>query len=135
MTDANKRRLSDRVTGPATVIAEGALFEGNFSGTGSFVVGGRVEGDADIDGTVVLSAGGQWHGSLQATDLVIAGRVEGDVLANRQVEVTGTGHVTGRLSGRSVAMAEGAVVQGEVSITGDGELRRFRDRRRHGEGE
>lgn len=129
MTDSRKRRLADRVAGPATVIAEEAVFEGTFSGTGSFLVSGRIEGDGDIDGTVVLTESGRWHGTLVAQDLVIAGRVEGDVIARRQVEVADTGQVTGRLSGPSVAMAEGAVVQGQVEITGDGEPRRFRERR------
>lgn len=131
MNDTRKRRLADRVAGPATVIAEEAVFEGNFSGTGSFLISGRVEGNGEIDGTVVLTEAGRWHGTLEAQELMIAGRVDGDVIARRQVEVTDTGQITGRLSGPSVAMAEGAVVEGQVQITGGSEPARFRERRRN----
>jgi cytoskeletal protein CcmA (bactofilin family) len=54
---------------------------------------------------------------LKATDIVVAGVVEGDVIAKQRVEILGTARVSGSLSGNSIAVAEGAVIEGEIKVT------------------
>jgi cytoskeletal protein CcmA (bactofilin family) len=112
-----KRRIQDSGSGPTTFIAPTTQIVGKISGKGPFVFCGTVEGDCDIDGPVTLAPGGNWQGTIRATDIVVAGTVQGDVIAKQRVEIAGTARITGSLSGNSIAVAEGAVIEGEIKVT------------------
>jgi cytoskeletal protein CcmA (bactofilin family) len=131
VNDRSRRLTDGRHDQPVTVIAPGARFEGRLSGRGCVVVSGRFEGDCDLEGSVTVAEGGEWQGSLLADDVVVAGGVAGDVRARERVEVGRQARITGTLSGRSVAIAEGAVIEGDVRVGAEGgePPLRFRDRR------
>jgi cytoskeletal protein CcmA (bactofilin family) len=112
-----KRRISDVPTGPTTFIGPSTKIVGSVTGQGPYVFCGTVEGDCDINGPLTLAEGGRWKGTLKATDVIVAGIVEGDVVARQRVEIAGTARVTGSLSGNSIAVAEGAVIEGEIKVT------------------
>jgi cytoskeletal protein CcmA (bactofilin family) len=112
-----KRRIRDASGGPTTYIAPSTTIVGTITGQGSYVFCGTVEGDCDIDGPLTLAAGGSWRGVLKATDIVVAGTVEGDVIAGQRVELAGTARLSGSLTGHSIAVAEGAIIEGEIKVT------------------
>lgn len=124
-----RRRISDSSDGPATYIATSARFTGNIGGAGNFVVCGEVEGDCDIRGPVTLAKGGRWAGTLRADNVVVAGTVEGDVIAREKVEIGPSARVSGSISGASIAVAEGAIIEGELSVTSGGEATHFTEKR------
>jgi cytoskeletal protein CcmA (bactofilin family) len=78
---------------------------------------------------LTLAAGGHWKGTLKANDIVVAGIVEGDVVAKQRVEILGTARVTGSLSGNSIAVAEGAVIEGEIRVMSGGAPTSFQEKR------
>lgn len=123
------RRLQDSAQSAATYIAQGVHFTGTIKARGAFVFCGEFEGDCDIEGPVTLAAGGRWAGTLKATDVIIAGTVEGDVIASQRVEITGSARVTGSLSGNSIAVAEGAVIDGELRVTSGDQAQLFTEKR------
>jgi cytoskeletal protein CcmA (bactofilin family) len=123
-----KRRIQDS-TGPTTYVAASTTIVGIVTGKGAYVFCGTVEGDCDIDGPVTLAAGGTWKGILKATDIVVAGVVEGDVVAKQRVEILGTARVTGSLSGHSIAVAEGAIIAGEIKVTSGAAPMTFQEKR------
>jgi cytoskeletal protein CcmA (bactofilin family) len=125
-----RRRLSDSKSGPTTYIAPSTTIIGSVSGAGNYVFCGAIEGDCDIDGPITLAAGGTWRGTMRATDIVVAGEVDGDVVARQRVEISGTARVTGSLSGHSIAVAEGAIIEGEIRVTSGGEASTFEEKRR-----
>ena len=112
-----KRRIQDTTNGPTTYVAASTTIVGTIAGKGAYVFCGTIDGDCDIDGPLTLAAGGRWKGVLRATDIVVAGVVEGDVVARQRVEILGTARVTGSLSGNSIAVAEGAIIEGEIKVT------------------
>jgi cytoskeletal protein CcmA (bactofilin family) len=112
-----KRRIQDAAKGPATYIAASTKVVGTITGQGAFVFCGTVEGDCDINGPLTLAEGAHWRGTLKAIDIVVAGTVEGDVIAKQRVEISGTARVSGSLSGNSIAVAEGAIIEGEIKVT------------------
>ena len=124
-----RRRMQDSPKGAATYVARGAVFKGTLQGQGAFVFCGEFEGDCDIDGPVTLAEGARWVGTLKGADVIIAGTVEGDVIASRRVEIAGTAHISGSLSGHAIAIAEGAVIDGELRVTSGGEAQRFEEKR------
>jgi cytoskeletal protein CcmA (bactofilin family) len=123
-----KRRIQDTV-GPTTYVAASTTIVGTVTGKGAYVFCGTVEGDCDIDGPLTLAAGGRWRGILKATDIVVAGVVEGDVVAKQRVEILGTARITGSLAGNSIAVAEGAVIEGEIKVTSGAEPTTFQEKR------
>jgi cytoskeletal protein CcmA (bactofilin family) len=124
-----KRRIRDIPTGPTTFIAAATTIVGTITGQGPYVFCGSVEGDCDINGPLTLADGGRWKGTLKANDVVIAGVVEGDVIARQRVEILGTARVTGSLSGNSIAVAEGAVIEGEIKVTSGAPPVTFQEKR------
>ena len=124
-----KRRIQDSSAGPTTYIAPATKIVGTISGQGPYVFCGTVEGDCDISGPLTLAEGGRWKGTLKASDIIVAGTVEGDVVARERVEIAGTARVTGSLSGASIAVAEGAVIEGEIKVTSGAQPVKFQEKR------
>jgi cytoskeletal protein CcmA (bactofilin family) len=128
-----KRRIQDSSGGPTTYIAPSTKIVGTIYGQGAYVFCGTVEGNCDIDGPLTLAEGGRWTGILKANDIVVAGVVEGDVVARQRVEISGTARVSGSLSGNSIAVAEGAVIEGEIKVTSGATPVKFEEKRQPGE--
>jgi len=123
-----KRRIQD-TNGPTTYVAASTTIVGTIAGKGAYVFCGTVQGDCAIGGPVTLAAGAHWTGTLKASDLVVAGVVEGDVIAQGRVEILGTARVSGSLSGNSIAVAEGAIIEGEIKVTSGAEATTFQEKR------
>ena len=124
-----KRRIHDAGNGPTTYVAPTTKIVGTITGQGAYVFCGTVEGDCDINGPLTLAAGGRWKGTMKAIDIVVAGTVEGDVVARQRVEIAGTARVTGSLSGNSIAVAEGAIIEGEIKVTSGAAPTTFQEKR------
>jgi len=119
MSHSSKRRLNDKIGGPATLISEGCKVAGIISGNGDFLISGEVEGDCDLTGSLTVSANGFWKGTISATSIIVAGTVEGDIISGGRVEISDTARITGTVTGEAIAVAEGAVVQGNMKTTGN----------------
>ena len=124
-----KPRIQDSSAGPTTYIAASTKIVGTISGQGPYVFCGTIEGDCDINGPLTLAPGAVWRGTLKASDVIVAGTVEGDVIARQRVEISGTARVTGSLSGNSIAVAEGAVIEGDIKVTNGEQPVTFQERR------
>jgi cytoskeletal protein CcmA (bactofilin family) len=124
-----KRRMRDAANGPTTYIGASTKIVGTITGQGAYVFCGTVEGDCDIDGPLTLAEGGLWKGVMKATDIVVAGTVEGDVAAKQRVEIAGSARITGSLAGNSIAVAEGAIIEGEIKVTSGGAPITFQEKR------
>ena len=49
------RRTLDKVEGFSTVIGKDSHFIGTIGGAGNFIIQGKVEGDCNIEGTLVIA--------------------------------------------------------------------------------
>jgi len=132
MTQENRRRTLDNVNKFTTVVGEGATFRGSFGGSANFVIHGAVEGDCDIDGTLVVMEEGRVKGNLKAAVMIISGRVEGDITASEKLEMRSTAQVTGNINCDKLAIATGAIHDGEVHMQAGIAVTEF-DERRSGE--
>jgi cytoskeletal protein CcmA (bactofilin family) len=124
-----KRRILDSTDGATTYIAPGTKITGKLTGKGAYVFCGELDGECDIDGPLTLAAGAHWKGTLRASDVVIAGRIDGDVIAKHRIEVADSAHIAGSLAGRSIAVAEGAVIEGDIKVTNGGDPVPFTEKR------
>ncbi|UCC14171.1 MAG: polymer-forming cytoskeletal protein [Gammaproteobacteria bacterium] len=130
MGERKKRRLLDAMGEPATIIGPGAEFHGHLRCTGHLLVLGTVVGDCDADGSVTLAEGGSWTGLLSGIDLIIAGSVDGDVVAGDRIEIRPGAQISGSVTASRIAIAAGAIVDGELRSTAGAGVHRFEEKRR-----
>ena len=130
MNESRRRRIRDRSAGTATLISEGCKITGVITGTCDFQVNGEVEGDCEIDSTLMLARGGLWKGTIRAGNVIISGHVEGDIFASGRVEITDTAKITGAVAAEAIAVAEGAVVEGIMKTSSNSEPTGFVEKRR-----
>ena len=126
---AKGRRTLDKVEGFSTVIGKDSVFKGTIGGTGNYIVQGKVEGDCDIEGTLVIGETGHWVGNISAGCVLIAGCIEGDVTAKDKMEIVSTARIQGKITSGVLAIAEGAIHDGSVSMIGKSQTTRFKDKR------
>lgn len=123
------RRALDRAGNFTTLIGHGTRFTGRIEGGDNYLINGTVEGDCDIGGAIVLSEQGHWIGNIQAANVVISGEVKGDITVREKLELTASARVSGCITSPVIAIAEGAIHQGEIRMTREGEVTRFREQR------
>lgn len=129
MSETPKRRATDRASSSPTFIGAGSKFIGNFECGGDVVVGGTIHGDGAIRGSLTLSEGGGWRGDIQASNAVIAGDVEGSITIAEKLEIRRTARIRGSVRARTIAVAQGAVIDGEMAVTSGAPVVRFEEKR------
>lgn len=129
MNETRRRRIRDRASGTATLISEGCKVAGVITGNCDFQVNGEVEGDCEIDSTLMLAKSALWKGTIRAGNVIVSGHVEGDIIASGRVEITDTAKITGTVSATAIAVAEGAVVEGVMKTTTQSEPTEFIEKR------
>lgn len=124
-----RRRTLDRTGEFRNVLGTGAVFRGSWMGAENSTVYGTVEGDGELEGSLVLAPGSHWKGAITAVHVLVAGRVDGDVVAHEKLELAPSAHVVGNLTSRRIAIAEGAVCEGMIHALQDTSTTHFRERR------
>lgn len=127
MTDAPKRRSRDHQTGTPSIISETSVFKGEFCGACDFMILGSVVGSCVLDSSLTVAKTGIWNGKISAKNVVINGTVKGDVVASEKLEVGPHACIEGNVTAGSLAIATGAVIQGDTKISGNSQT--FSERR------
>lgn len=129
MADTPRRRLADRVSSSPTFVGSGSKFTGDLECAGDLVVGGSVQGDGDVRGALTLSEGSSWVGEIRAGNAVIAGEVEGSVSVGEKLELRSTARIRGSLRAKSIAVAKGAIIEGDMAVTSGKPVVHFEEKR------
>ncbi len=130
MSDTPRRRLLDRAAGSPSLLAAGSRVSGDVETPGGLMVSGEVIGDGHIGGELVIGAEAHWRGDLLAQRAVIAGRVTGSITVSDRIEIAASAVIQGRVTARMIAMARGATIDGEVTVTGSEPIVQFDEQRR-----
>ena len=130
MSEAPKRRLVDQLGVSPTFVAEGCRFTGDIETSGPLVVCGAIRGDGRVGGALSMAAKSQWDGEIHAQAAVVAGRISGKLVIEEKLEVGSTAVIRADIVARTIAVAKGAVIDGEVTITSGEPIIRFEERRR-----
>jgi cytoskeletal protein CcmA (bactofilin family) len=132
MIDTPKRRLLDRMTGTPSVLAGGGRLVGDIETPGALMVGGFVQGDGRVEGELVLGAAAHWQGEVHAHSAVIAGTITGAIWVEEKIEIAASGQIRGNVSARRIAMARGAIIDGQVTVTSGEPIVQFEEKRAPG---
>ena len=113
-----------------TFIGVGTTLTGNLDCEGDLIVGGTVMGESTVRGSVTLSEGGKWEGRLKVKSAVIAGEWYGEITVAEKLEIRKTARIRGAVSARSIAIAQGAVIEGEMAVTSGQPVVHYEEKRK-----
>jgi len=124
-----RRRTLDHVGDFTTMLGPESVYMGVFQGKDNHIIYGEVQGECDLEGILVLGEGSRWKGNIRAANIVIAGRVEGDIQATNKLELAKTAYVRGKITSPVVAIARGAVHEGNIRMNRQTQITRYVERR------
>ncbi|MCL2164066.1 MAG: polymer-forming cytoskeletal protein [Oscillospiraceae bacterium] len=91
--------------------------EGNVISETSVHMSGKLSGDIHCEDDVFIGPEGFVNGNIYAANIFIAGIVEGSVEAEGFLKILGTGKLYGNIVVRRLITDEGAVFEGNCSMT------------------
>ncbi len=68
-------------------------------------------------------------GHIQAHQAIVAGKITGGLSVKDKLEIGYTAVIRGKVSARTVAIAKGAIVDGEIEVTSDSPMLQFEEKR------
>jgi cytoskeletal protein CcmA (bactofilin family) len=129
MNDKPDRRILDKPTGTLSLLAAGSRVVGDVETPGALMLGGHVCGDGNIGGELSVAAQAHWEGDVHAHSAVVAGRITGCIVVRKKIEIAASAIIRGRVIACSIAMARGATIDGEITVTGERPILEFDERR------
>ena len=129
MSDTPNRRITDQSNGPPTVIGAGVSFRGDIIAPGAVMLSGSVQGDGDVGGMLSIARDAHWEGQVRARSAVIAGRLTGSIMVADRLEVGSAAVIKGQVSAKSLAIARGAVIEGDIMVTSGEPIVQFVEKR------
>jgi cytoskeletal protein CcmA (bactofilin family) len=129
MPEKPRRRLLDRIGGTPCLLAAGSRLVGDIETPGALMLGGSVQGDGHVRGELSIGPDAEWVGEVHALSAVVAGRISGAISVSERIEIAATAVIRGRVSARSIAMARGATIDGDVIVTSGEPIVQFEEKR------
>jgi cytoskeletal protein CcmA (bactofilin family) len=129
MSDIPHRRITDRTGTSPTLIGTGSTFTGNFDCGGDLVVSGNIVGNARIAGSFTLADTGHWQGDLVASTAIVGGEIRGNITVTEKLEIRKSARIRGTVRAKSIAIATGAVIDGDMSVTSNLPVVHFDEKR------
>lgn len=129
MTDTPRRRIIDRSAATPTLLGYGTAFTGTMECAGDLVVAGQANGKVKVAGSMTVADTGQWEGEIETQVAIVAGEVKGTLTVTEKLEIRRTARIHGTVRAKSIAIATGAVVDGEMAVTGNAPVIQFEERR------
>jgi cytoskeletal protein CcmA (bactofilin family) len=112
-----------------TVIAENTTVVGDIETRGPLMVSGNVQGNGKIGGTLSVGKTANWEGDIEARQAVLAGKVTGRIVVEDKLEVSASAVISGEIIAKVLAIANGARIEGEVTVTSGKPILKFEEKR------
>ncbi|HSV10786.1 MAG TPA: polymer-forming cytoskeletal protein [Hanamia sp.] len=106
--DINQEQIS-------TIIGEGYIFTGELRGASVIRIEGKIIGNVNVEGGVVLGEKGKIEGDIHTRSAIIYGTISGNVKAN-QLEIKKTGCVNGDITTDTLEIELGAQYNGKLNM-------------------
>jgi cytoskeletal protein CcmA (bactofilin family) len=74
----------------------------------------------------------QWHGDIEARQAVLAGKVVGRIVVEDKLEISASAVIQGEIVAKILAIANGARIEGEVTVTSGKPILKFEEKRAAG---
>ena len=95
-----------------TLLAKGVLLRGEIHVEGTVRIDGRLDGDIQTKGQVIIGEDGLVQGTITAGTVISSGRIKAKVTANERVQLMKTATLIGEVLTPILIIEEGAKLQG-----------------------
>lgn len=103
-------------THTVSVLGGGMTVTGDVTGEGEFRIEGRVEGSVSAAGRVIVEAGGEVLGNIEAAEVVASGKVSGKITASGAVRLEKSCQIEADVEAVTISLEEGGVVNGTLTM-------------------
>ena len=99
-----------------TLLAKGVLLTGKIRVEGTVRIDGRLDGDIQTKGQVIVGEDGLVQGTISAGAVISSGRIKAKVTAIERVQLLKTATLIGEVHTPVLIMEEGAKIQGVTDM-------------------
>ena len=108
-------------------IGKSISIKGDVVGDEDTILEGRVEGRVSLRNFhLTIGPNGDVQGEVSAKMVTVVGKVAGNVIASDRIEVRETGRIQGDLNAPRLTVAEGAIINGAITMKEAGALGQVR---------
>lgn len=107
-----------------TMVGKGSTIKGDLKVQNSLRIDGKIHGNTDSSGTVIVGKDGEVEGEVHAKHVMLAGSVRGNIHATGKVYLESTATVLGDVEASRLVVDEGAVFDGKCAMKKTGESSR-----------
>ena len=99
-------------------IDQGSEFEGKLSFKDTVRIDGCFRGEITSQNTLVVGETGEIMATVRSRNVIVSGNVTGNVFATEKIVLHKSARVEGDIEAGSVAIEEGAVLNGKITMSG-----------------
>lgn len=116
----SKNKGSDANSGDLNAfLGVGTEYRGKLDFVGTVRIDGSFEGEISTDGTLVLGREASIRGTVKVGELSSCGTIRGNVFVKGKAVLQSTSTLEGSLLAEKLVVEQGAILQGEISMSGD----------------
>ncbi|NMA68309.1 MAG: polymer-forming cytoskeletal protein [Desulfitobacterium sp.] len=119
-SDKSKKSLPEN-SGETTYLASDAEFEGKLTLKGSARIDGKVRGQIQLEGDLVIGPSAFVNASIRANSVSISGEVRGDIITQETLELRSSAKLTGNIYTQELKIDQGARFLGTSHLLEDAE--------------
>jgi cytoskeletal protein CcmA (bactofilin family) len=101
-----------------TILSPDIDFSGTLNFEKPFLIRGKLSGEIDARGLLVIDEEAVVEANINASRVVIRGSVKGNVIAAEKVEIAVTGKLLGNVTTPEILMETGCLFNGLCTMTG-----------------
>jgi cytoskeletal protein CcmA (bactofilin family) len=90
--------------------------KGKVTGSGNLIVMGKLEGEVELAGELVVAAPAVLSGEIRAVTLAVSGNVTGTLTAGEKIHLEKSAVVNGRMNTPRLSVVDGATFKGEIEM-------------------
>ena len=96
-----------------TLIGKGSVMDGDFASPGSVRIDGKIGGNVNVEGTLVVGTSGMIRGNVKCSGIIVGGEIEGNIIAPERAELSSTSRVIGDIHTGNIIIDEKALFHGK----------------------
>lgn len=99
-----------------TLIGKNTVIEGSLNAEGTVRIEGKLKGDVNISGNLIVGDVGSVIGNVKADSVLLSGVIEGNITVENHLHLTSSSKLTGDIEAKNIIIDEGAVFNGNCKM-------------------
>lgn len=98
------------------MISEGSKLKGNIESKNDIRISGKVEGEANSKGKLIITSSGLIEGNVKAMDADISGNLVGEIRVSNKLTLRKSAKIDGNIYTKTLIVEEGAQINGDCKM-------------------